>query len=671
MSVNIHSLPSGHQNIPHSSVVALDPIDCRTRKTASCAFDKFHKTVGRQVASLAHRVIQWILQAAAWVKVIILKILGWFKGVNPPQKTTDDLKATPQSRAALSSQPLGGTHLSLPYDLRVAPTQPRVTPYRKNPAQSDRQLLWRNDPSQSLLRLSPASLIKVPSFTFFLGSHTQIIVDNPFGKGKVPSDDEVYQFRMNLHKVHSEISGQEVVLEAGGNYLAIASPQESKSLSLGLPQVTAPLNGIVDTLISLSLPQAPSLSMAASMVDEDDFPLVEPDNYHESGRNLFLGYLMEDAKLYTESVPNLECAITYCVRLSEEEGILCSSKIEKIRRFFDKLKAVNLQENKPDYPLLMGGNIPFQRILCPRLDDLLKIPFPTCEQLLEIKLVKAELATSLGHGIVSANGGKNGAVFIKTLENQAVGVFKTPEKFEKIGWTDLAIQYFKKMFGQARLLNATEYAQEYAEVVASDLCDALHFEGIAPKAIMTRFCGKKGAFISFLDGFIELKDVKQQFNARSSFSKEEIAIWQKMVVWNFLIGNLDPHDENIFVQMDEEGILSDLKMIDHGNCFPLYNPGMGSAGNLGAWGHFSISREPFLEEIKAFILENITEQNCVAFLNGSTERAAFFKDSMKKLQIERVRVLRECVATNKIHSPALLARIKTDSSFQACLKKYY
>ncbi|MFQ5729542.1 MAG: hypothetical protein ACE5GN_04195, partial [Waddliaceae bacterium] len=60
------------------------------------------------------------------------------------------------------------------------------------------------------------------------------------------------------------------------------------------------------------------------------------------------------------------------------------------------------------------------------MDALLKIENPTRDQQLKIDLAKAELATRFGHGIVPTDRGKNGAVFIKTLEGRPVGVFKAP-----------------------------------------------------------------------------------------------------------------------------------------------------------------------------------------------------------------------------------------------------
>ncbi|MFQ5729605.1 MAG: hypothetical protein ACE5GN_04510, partial [Waddliaceae bacterium] len=191
----------------------------------------------------------------------------------------------------------------------------------------------------------------------------------------------------------------------------------------------------------------------------------------------------------------------------------------------------------------------------------------------------------------------------------------------------------------------------------------------SPEAIMAEFAGARGAFISFLGEYQELAKVKRTFNRRREFSGEELLKWQKMVIWNFLIGNLDPHDKNIFVKINAQGELVDIRMIDHGNSFPESNPGrFGSRGNLGFWRKFTISQEPFCHEIRQFILDNISEETVTKFFDANPDRSHFFKKPMRKLQQARLRLLREQVATGNISTPADLAKVQTNRDYSKLLK---
>ncbi len=479
---------------------------------------------------------------------------------------------------------------------------------------------------------------ETPSLTFVQKSGASTQIQNPFAKGKAPTDDEVYQFRTDLKKLFQDVYAQ-----------------DAKSTNSSHSLVQVPSHASLQKQAAEHFPPKPLVDYSSS----DLFPLFDSSQEKlESGRNLLLNYIQKDVAVWNQGTLSLGCAINYCIELSNLDVELTNDQKKNIRIFFDKLKAVPSEQ--VDISLYLGGEEKLQRILSPRLDDLLTIKEPNADQLLEINLAKAELATSFGYGIVPTDAGANGAVFIKTLENVPVGVFKAPQE---LSWLDF-VEIAKLYVGQARLLNSEKGAQEYAEVVASDLCKEFNFNGIAPEAITASFCGKEGSFIAFKGGFQELKDVKDAFNARTDFSEDEINLWQMIVVWNSFIGNLDPHDENIFVVMGIGDVLERACMIDHGNAFPVYNPAwLGSKGNLGAWGRFTISKEPFTDKIKKFILDNLSQEKMEQFFESNKARAAFFKPKMRDLQIKRIRILRECVESGQIINPEKLAEIKTDHDY--------
>lgn len=525
----------------------------------------------------------------------------------------------------------------------------------QNPLRSSNQAIT----DQETPNVRP-SLWETPRLTFVQNDGLHNEVSNPFAQSEVPTDEEVYQFRMNLKRLFETVFGRDTVH---------ADPDGDSSGKLTQePSLDDSSSEIMSSIMGSFQEEAVEQFSPSAIVDyssNETFPLFSSSmDKLENARNLFLNFIEEDFTVWNQGPLSLGCAISYCIELSNPELNIVLNEGQKIgiRTFFDKLKAV--APDKLDISFYLGGKTELQRILSPRLDELLEIEDPDADELLEINLAKAELATSFGYGIVPTDAGANGAVFIKTFEDVPIGVFKAPQE---LIWLDF-VQIAKQYVGQARLLNPEKGAQQYAEVVASDFCEEFNFNGVAPKAIMATFCGKSGSFIAFKSGFQELKDVEKEFNARKDFSEDEINHWQMMVIWNFFMKNLDPHNENIFVKMGIGGVLEIICMIDHGNILPRENPSFfGPKGNLGAWGHYTISKESFTEEKKAFILENLSEEKVTQFINADPERARFFMPEMRKLQMERIRILRECVANGQIRNPEELAEIKTNDDYSRYL----
>jgi hypothetical protein len=560
-------------------------------------------------------------------------------------------------------------------------------------------------------------VLNTPYYRIELEEGEQILIDNPFGRGVKPSDQDVYQFNQNVGRVMELLRGRTAVKIGLGESSAVVfkipkdATMSPRLLTAGLLQIanshktsqtaqlllSAPAR-TDSTLATRSITLSPDLKLpvvlypipeskgkvSVSSLSEQltgSIQLLAAEQYVEtsvvntdlsrfpsidskrtdllSGRNQLLNYLDGISTVWNQHPIILGQTIQYCVELSERNIPLSESQKDGIRTFFDKVKSV------PELELqfFLTNRIALQRILSPRLDALLSIKKPSRNQLLETDLAKAELATSFGYGIVPTGAGKNGAVFIKTFEDRPVGVFKAPKT---LGIFDL-IERAKLFFGQARLLSSEPMAQEYAEIVAADLSRELGFENIAPEAVMAEFAGERGAFISFLDGYRELSKVKAIFDRRAEFDREEVIKWQMGVIWNALIHNLDPHDDNIFVKVNDSCKLEALTMIDHGNCFPVANPGwLGARGNLGAYGRFAISKIPFLKEVRTFIREKITEDALRAFFDANEDRIRFFQSPMRKLQLERVRILR-MVADKVIKDPVELSRIQTDGDFSKYL----
>ncbi len=549
-------------------------------------------------------------------------------------------------------------------------------------------------------------------YQFQIGSEL-VRLDNPFRSPTPPSDERVFQFNIDLGRILERArregsfaiglsDGPMVQISLNGNRaiesgqfgqllltvadaqrldpiareaLALPAPSSSKQpvITLPAPQqglsiyptassseeraVSKPAGKHTQSLQELAAQAYASTSSNASdvLIDQSRFPALGNQN----GRNRLLYYIDESTTVWNEPPVSLGEAVQYCVDLSNSGIELSEEQKTGIRVFFNKLKAAR----HFDLPFYLNGKMQLQRILSPRLDELLKIAAPNREQQLEIDLAKAELATSFNYGIVRTEGGANGAVFIKTFEGRPVGVFKAPHD---LGIFDF-VEKMKQYFGQARLLSGRRMVQEEAEVIAGDLSRFLGFGNMAPEAIMANFGGEEGAFIAFLDGYKELSEIKEDFDSRDDYTKEEVLMWQMKEIWNKLIGNLDPHDDNVFVKGTGERV-EQISMIDAGNSFPEYNPGyFGSRGNLAASASYNITKRPFLPEVCAFITRHITEERVEQFIHSSAMRQGFFSEKMRLRQMERVRLLRR-VASGVIETPVQLAMIQTDNDYARYLR---
>lgn len=345
-----------------------------------------------------------------------------------------------------------------------------------------------------------------------------------------------------------------------------------------------------------------------------------------------------------------------------ETSALQEEEKEEICQLFDRLG--HLPAQSWDRMRNLSGQKALQRVISPELDALytrleLDASQASNEHFqIQMSIAKAMLSTSLGVGIHKTAAGVNGAQMIKSLEGEIVGVFK-PER--KGSWFDI-IGMIKRFFGQARLLCSARLSQEYAEVAAHKLSHALGFD-ITPAAQMCTIRNQEGAFLAFLKGYKEAKDVVETMEAKKAYTANELTLFQKMAAYDFLSGNMDCHDENWFVRMKGDEI-TEIRVIDHGNSFIESNPApMSSLGNQYKWGRLKISQESFTAEFVSFI-KSMTKQGLESFIQET--RSQFLNTKMEALIRERFWTLRAGVIAGKISCPGDLSRLHTDHDFATC-----
>ncbi|MFQ5729543.1 MAG: hypothetical protein ACE5GN_04200 [Waddliaceae bacterium] len=186
----------------------------------------------RQRTSLSHRFVICVKSPTRWLKALLLIILGWFKR-KPSQNKPRSKKASNQSTKTPNTSPGSrqpqkkGKNSSQSIKQSSRETQPSSAALHdpqpgsskpKTPSPQDRALSLVATghglpvsqkgvyPLQKLPPPHPLSVriqtvLEAPYFTFALGNHEQTTIWNPFSLDRQPTDDEVYQFNLNLKNV--------------------------------------------------------------------------------------------------------------------------------------------------------------------------------------------------------------------------------------------------------------------------------------------------------------------------------------------------------------------------------------------------------------------------------------------------------------------------------------
>lgn len=270
------------------------------------------------------------------------------------------------------------------------------------------------------------------------------------------------------------------------------------------------------------------------------------------------------------------------------------------------------------------------------------------EQKLYRKIKKAELSISLGGGITK-NKGATGTVIITDINGKNLGIHKVSRK--DVSLRTRINNAFKEYFGgQLYYLPKKPMSQPQSERATYLLDKKLLGFNIAPPTQQATFNGKKGYFQKFVrepghnyteakaNNAFKNKPVDQFTNSAANTKFQEFA------VLDFLIGNLDRHDDNWFISLDEENNIRDIKAIDNANSFPEKHPPAGSAGarNQYKWKEFNISEVAFTPEFKASIMEKLSDEKILDILfEIDADMPGFLTPQSKELFVQRAYVIKE------------------------------
>jgi hypothetical protein len=287
---------------------------------------------------------------------------------------------------------------------------------------------------------------------------------------------------------------------------------------------------------------------------------------------------------------------------------------------------------------------------------------------LERKIAKAKLAIRLGIG-PKANKGATGTIIIKGINGKSLGVFKAGNQHAGL-IVRLKNLLKKTFFGQLHYLSNKDLAQAQAEVAAYLVDQFFNFH-LSPSSKMTQLLGKEGVFQLFLKDYAEAKQVLNQIDSKENFEEGELYFFQLMDVFDYLIGNLDRHEENWFIKLLKDTlIIEDIKGIDNANSFPRKNPTWLTKfilKNQYKWKNLKLAKPVFCPKVRQFINKSLNENKVTLFLNKLNETLpGFLDEKMKILFLKRVEVLNK-LATDPTSSPARLGQYVTDKEIDTLL----
>jgi hypothetical protein len=287
------------------------------------------------------------------------------------------------------------------------------------------------------------------------------------------------------------------------------------------------------------------------------------------------------------------------------------------------------------------------------------------EHCIQRKIAKGKLAITLGYGFTK-NKGTTGTWIVKDINTKPVGVYK-------VCWKDVSwFLWIKKLFqsiggGQLHYLSKKVSAQPQTERAAFILSRRLGFHIVPPCSLVT-LKRLKGAFQVFIRKekqhepeyeYAEAQKVMEKMDSKLNFSEAENTTFQKFAIFDYLIGNLDRHDENWFITLSEENEIQTIKAIDNANSFPRKHPSKDAWGarNQYKWKETRLAQQTFTPQLIEFVQENLSIEKIKECLKSIKIDLPYFLDAdMEALLMQRAAIILNIVKESE-QTPAILANL--------------
>lgn len=242
---------------------------------------------------------------------------------------------------------------------------------------------------------------------------------------------------------------------------------------------------------------------------------------------------------------------------------------------------------------------------------------------LERKAAKAlEASLAMGSDCMESTGkGVNGSQFVKSLKNKKIGVFKSIP--ESTG--------FWNPFSQKAYLNPEPGASAASERASYLLARELNtpYLTVPPVKIMD-LNGKKGSFAVFEKG-VPADKIIHEIDNKSSYSEEELNIFQFFIILDYLLGNLDRHLDNYLFGWDDVlKLFKAIYPIDNERSFPNEKPNwynFNAAKNVYKWQELKLAGFKFTQTVRDIVENRITNdfiQHFIEIINSDPQIQSCF-----------------------------------------------
>lgn len=230
---------------------------------------------------------------------------------------------------------------------------------------------------------------------------------------------------------------------------------------------------------------------------------------------------------------------------------------------------------------------------------------------LKRKVAKSRAANVL----VSTGKGQHGSQFVKAGDKK-IAVFKPIHKEKSL---------MKKLFRpflQKHYLNKGAMADAAAERASYLLAKELNNPYLTvPPVKILKLDNKKGSLAVFEKKGRPADEVLPEIEKKESYTKEELHIFQSFILFDYLLGNLDRHEENWLIDWDGETIHG-IYPIDNGAAFPTQKPhsvNLFAAQNVYKWKRLKLAGIPFTPEMRTYIEKTVTNETLQRIIDQINE----------------------------------------------------
>ena len=278
----------------------------------------------------------------------------------------------------------------------------------------------------------------------------------------------------------------------------------------------------------------------------------------------------------------------------------------------------------------------------------------------ERRLEVIHLASKLGMEAISNTARGATSFRFCNLKGKEIAIFKQRDTgFWKASFVKKMGILYRRAMGYRRQSDlVAKHRDPYYTEVAACFADRFFDIGLTPETHIADIKGVKGSLQVFVKGYFTAKETN--FKPLKDATSEEISLFQRFVIFDYFLGNLDRHLENWLVKPAEGGKgMANIALIDHEHSFPEEQPTGARKYNYARkhqyeWADLPLSKASFTEENCLLMKKMASEvEKFIESTNNDPELTGYFSENMIVNLRTRARAL-EKAAMSPTSTPAML-----------------